>query len=238
MSKKFIIAIDGPAGSGKSTSAKIVARRLGFLYIDTGAMYRAITYLALKKGIIENNNSIIEETKHSKIELKHSDGITTVLLNDENITDFIRTPEVNFNVSDVSKIQKVREILVQKQRQMAEENFGVVMEGRDITTVVFPDADVKVFMTASIEQRAERRVKEYEEKGVDVAIDDIRKNLLDRDRIDSSRNVSPLTKAPDAIEVNTSDVTIEEQVKIILNKVKEKAKAKGIEIPQLEEEKK
>ena len=141
-------------------------------------------------------------------------------------------------MSDVSKIQEVREILVHKQRQMAEENFGVVMEGRDITTVVFPDADVKFFMTASIEQRAERRAKEYEEKGVDVAIDDIRKNLLDRDRIDSSRNVSPLTKAPDAVEVNTSDVTIEEQVNIILNKVKEKAKERGIEIPQLEEEKK
>lgn len=235
MSKKFIIAIDGPAGSGKSTSAKIVASRLGFLYIDTGAMYRAITYLALKKNIIGNNISIIEETKTSKIELKHSKGITTVLLNDEDITDFIRTPEVNFNVSDVSKIQEVREILVQKQRQMAEQNFGVVMEGRDITTVVFPEADVKVFMTASIEQRAERRAKEYEVKGVEVEIEDIRKNLLNRDRIDSSRNVSPLTKAPDAVEVNTSDVTIEDQVNIILNKVKETAKLKGIKIPQLEE---
>jgi len=166
MSKGIIVAIDGPAGSGKSTSAKMVAKKLGYLYIDTGAMYRAITFLTIKNNILHDEKKIIELAKSSKIELEFVNDETKVVVNGKDITNSIRTVEVNNHVSDISKIKQLRVVLVQKQREMGKEKNGVVMEGRDITTVVFPDADVKIFLTASINQRAERRAKEFSANGL------------------------------------------------------------------------
>ncbi len=229
MSQKLIVAIDGPAGSGKSTSAKLVAQKLNYLYIDTGAMYRAVTFVSMKNSLV-NNDDIIKVAEESIIELNFENGITQVKINGEDVTDKIRDISVNKKVSDVSKIEGVRKALVKKQKAMGNKDGGVVMEGRDISTVVFPEADVKIFLTASIEQRANRRAKEYAEKGADVSIEEIKTNLLQRDKIDSTREISPLTKADDAVEVDTSKVTIDEQVNIILRQVKIAADKKGIKV--------
>jgi cytidylate kinase len=230
MSKGLIIAIDGPAGSGKSTSAKLIAHKLGYTYIDTGAMYRAVTYLALENGAIEDESRIIELARNCKIDLKYEDGEVVVLLNSIDVSGEIRSSEVNAHVSDVSKISGVRRLLVEKQRAMGRSGRGVVMEGRDIGTIVFPDADVKIFLTAALDIRADRRTKEYTERGSDVVVDEIKNNLINRDKIDSSRNDSPLTKAADAVEVDTTNVTIEEQVNLILEVVKKIAKKKNIQL--------
>ena len=230
MSNGLIIAIDGPAGSGKSTSAKLIAKKLGYLYIDTGAMYRAITFLALKNGAINNEARIIELARKSKIDLKYDNDDLIVILNDQNVSDEIRSASVNENVSDVSKISNVRKLLVEKQQEMAKRSSGVVMEGRDIGTVVFPDADVKIFLTASLDTRADRRVKEYFEKGSKVIAEDIKSNLSNRDKIDSSRNDSPLTKASDAIVIDTTNITINEQVDLILDHAKKAAQKKKIKL--------
>lgn len=230
MSKGLIIAIDGPAGSGKSTSAKLIAQKLGYIYIDTGAMYRAITYLALEFATIQNESRIIELARSCKIDLEYKDGEVIVLLNDRNVSKDIRSAEVNAHVSDVSKISEVRKLLVEKQRAMGAKGSGVVMEGRDIGTVVFPNADVKIFLTASLDIRANRRTKEYNENGSKVLVDDIKSNLFNRDKIDSSRNDSPLTKASDAVEVDTTNVTIDEQVNLILTEAKKVAIKKNIQL--------
>ena len=230
MSKGLIIAIDGPAGSGKSTSAKLIAKKLGYLYIDTGAMYRAITFLASENGAIKDEAKIIELARNSKIELKYNNGEIVVMLNDRDISEEIRSSQVNASVSDVSKISAVRKLLVEKQREMGEKGHGIVMEGRDIGTVVFPEADVKIFLTASLDIRANRRVKEYAEKGSEVVIEEIKNNLSSRDKIDSSRDDSPLTKAPDAVAIDTTSITINEQVNLILEQVKIVAQKKNIEL--------
>ncbi len=230
MSKNLIVAIDGPAGSGKSTSAKLVAARLNYLYIDTGAMYRAITFLAIRKNILRDEKLIVSLAEKSEIKLLFEDGETKVFVNNEDLTRSIRSVEVNRFVSDVSKIKDLREIMVDKQRELGSKDDGVVMEGRDITTVVFPNADVKIFLTASLEERASRRVKEFTENGTEVKLDDIKNNLIERDHIDSSREVSPLKKAPDALTVDTTKYSIEEQVNIILDAVKKTAYTKGIKL--------
>ena len=230
MSKNLIVAIDGSAGSGKSTSAKLVASRLNYLYIDTGAMYRAITFLAIKNEILDDEKLIISLAEESEIKLEFVDSETKVFVNDEDLTGNIRTVEVNSHVSDVSKIREVRKIMVDKQREMGSKGGGVVMEGRDITTIVFPNADVKIFLTALLDERASRRAKEFSENGTEVKLDDIKNNLIERDRIDSSREVSPLTQAPDAIVVDTTKYTIDEQVNIILKAVEKTAEEKGIKI--------
>lgn len=230
MSKNLIVAIDGPAGSGKSTSAKLVASRLNCLYIDTGAMYRAITFLAIRNKILDDEKLIISLAEESEIKLEFVDGETKVFVNDEDLTGNIRTAEVNRHVSDVSRIKEVRKIMVAMQRKMGSKSNGVVMEGRDITTVVFPNADVKIFLTASLDERASRRVKEFVENGTEVKLDTIKNNLIERDRIDSNREVSPLTQAPDAIVVDTTKYTIEEQVNIILEAVKKTSDEKGIKL--------
>jgi len=230
MSKGLIIAVDGPAGSGKSTSAKLIAKKLGYIYIDTGAMYRAITYLALESGAIQNEYRIIELARSCKIDLEYKDGEVIVLLNNRNVSKDIRSAEVNSHVSDVSKISEVRKLLVEKQREMGEKGNGIVMEGRDIGTVVFPKADVKIFLTASLDIRANRRAKEYIENGSKVLVDDIKSNLHSRDRIDSSRNDSPLIKALDAVEVDTTNVSIDEQVNLILEEVIKVANKKNIQL--------
>ena len=231
MFKRLIVAIDGPAGSGKSTSAKLVAQRLGYLYIDSGAMYRAVTLLAIRQSILKDEEAVVKLSKKLDFHLEFFEGVTKVIVDGEDVSDAIRSREVNANVSDISAIAGVRTALVDKQRELSRKNKGVVMEGRDIGTVVFPDADIKIFLTASIEERAKRRTKEYETKGIHVSQDEVKKNLLQRDSIDSSRDVSPLVKAPDACEVDTSKVTIDEQVSIILEKIKEVAEKKGVDLP-------
>ena len=231
MSKNLIIAIDGPAGSGKSTSAKLVAQKLGYLYIDTGAMYRAVTLMVSRNEIpLENIGGITELAGNIDIKLEYVNGKTSVYVSGENITEEIRSQNVNSKVSEISKIEGVRTALVAKQREMKDRNNGIVMEGRDIGTVVFPDADIKIFLTASIEQRAQRRAKEFEEKGIVVSLNEIKENIIHRDVIDSTRSIGPLKKAPDAVEIDTSKVTIEEQVNLILDVVKKKAEIKGIEV--------
>ncbi|MGB5848341.1 MAG: (d)CMP kinase [Ignavibacteriaceae bacterium] len=230
MSKNLVIAIDGPAGSGKSTTAQLVAQKLGFVYIDTGAMYRAITHLAIRNNALGNNNKIIELAANSDIDVKFKNGVTCISINGEDLTDKIRTLDVNNNVSDVSKIEEVRNILVRKQREIGSKTISVVMEGRDIATVVFPNADVKIFLTATIDERAKRRAKEYAENGTEIPVTEIKDSLKNRDQIDSSREVSPLVKAEDAILVDTSYVTIEEQVNIILQEVKRSAENLGIDV--------
>ncbi|MCU0332239.1 MAG: (d)CMP kinase [Ignavibacteriaceae bacterium] len=230
MSKGLIIAIDGPAGSGKSTSAKLIAKKLGYVYIDTGAMYRAITYLALDNEAINDESRIIELARNCKIDLNYEDGEVIVLLDGRNVSKEIRSANVNSHVSNVSKISEVRKVLVEKQREMGAKGNGVVMEGRDIGTVVFPNADVKIFLTASLDIRANRRTKEYIEKGSEVLVDDIKINLSNRDKIDSSRNDSPLTKASDAVEVDTTNVTIDEQVNLILEEAKKVAVRENIKL--------
>lgn len=224
MFRRFIVAIDGPAGSGKSTSAKLVAQKLNFLYIDTGAMYRAITYLAMKEKILSDHEKVSDLAQKCLMKLEFINGETKVFVDGENLTNEIRSPEVNSLVSDISKIAGVRDAMVKKQREMSLVNEGVVMEGRDIGTVVFPDADVKIFLTATIDERSVRRAKEFNEQGKAISIEAVKENLAQRDKIDSTRKISPLSKADDAIEVDTSNTTINEQVEIILKHVHKKLK--------------
>lgn len=225
MFDKFIIAIDGPAGSGKSTTAKLVADKLGFIYIDTGAMYRAVTYLSLQHNTVDNPEKVVELLKESEISLSYDNLTTKVFLNNEDISEKIRSLDVNSKVSQISKIPQVRELLVKKQQQIG--NTGnVVMEGRDIATVVFPNADLKIFLTAKIEERANRRRKEFISKGKEVSLEEIQENLLVRDEIDSTRDLSPLQKSDDAIELDTSELSIDEQVDKILKLAEEKMKLK------------
>jgi cytidylate kinase len=177
-------------------------------------MYRAITYSAITNDILENKEAIVKFTKESNLSLKYN-GDTKVFLNEVEITDEIRSPLVNSKVSDISKIIEVREELVAKQRLMGQQG-NCVMEGRDIGTVVFPNASVKIFLTASIDKRVDRRLKEFEDNGKKVFYDDVKENLVNRDIIDSTRDVSPLAKAEDAVEIDTSFLSIDEQVTEIL----------------------
>jgi cytidylate kinase len=193
-------------------------------------MYRAITFLAIRNNVLGNNNKIIELAANSEMDLKFENGVTCISINGENLTDKIRTLDVNNNVSNVSKIEEVRKILVKKQCEIGSKITSVVMEGRDIGTVVFPNADVKIFLTATIDERAKRRAKEYAQNGTEVPVTEIKNNLKNRDQIDSNREVSPLLKAEDAIVVDTSYVTIEEQVNIILEEVKRSAENLDIDI--------
>lgn len=226
MSKKLIVAIDGPSGSGKSTTAKLLADQLGYLYIDTGAMYRAVTFLALKEHVIDNPELIAGLAEKADISLKYENGKTEVALNGIDVTEEIRSVEVNSKVSEVSKIKAVREALVSRQRELGRSGKGAVIEGRDIGTVVFPHADLKFYLTASIIERAKRRAKEFGEKGKTIGVEEVKNNLLHRDKIDSTREVSPLSKAADAIEIDTTSLTIEEQVNKILSIVRNTEKIK------------
>ena len=218
MQKFIIIAIDGPAASGKSTLAKDLADKLGYLYVDTGAMYRAITFYALEHKIVEDNDELIKILQDLKLELEYENKLTRVFINDEEVTEKIRTPEVNSKVSDISKIKEVRTEMVKLQREMAN-NKNLVVEGRDTTTVVFPKADLKIFLTADVKERARRRYLEYKEKGEEVTLEDVEASINNRDHIDSSRDVSPLKKADDAIEVDTTNLTIEEEINRIVARV-------------------
>ena len=223
--KKIVIAIDGHSSCGKSTVAKSLARLLGYIYIDSGAMYRAVTLYALRKGLIKNGvpdiPKIINELKNIKITFLWDEVAekNTTFLNGENIEEEIRQLEVSQNVSPVSAIADVRKEMVKQQRENGK-NKGIVMDGRDIGTVVFPNAELKIFMTASPEIRAQRRFLELKEKGQEVDFDEILRNVLTRDNIDSTREVSPLKKADDALILDNSKLTREEQLNWALEQVK------------------
>jgi cytidylate kinase len=216
--KKIVIAIDGHAACGKSTSAKLLAKKLNYIFIDSGAMYRAVTLHLLKKNIDpDNTNQVLEALKEIDVEfrLNKENGQNDVYLNNVIVSHEIRSMHVNDHVSTISSIKEVRQFLVAKQQEIGKKK-GIVMDGRDIGTVVFPNASLKIFMTASIEARAGRRLAELQEKGIVASEDEIIKNLRDRDHKDSTRRESPLRKADDAIIVDTSTLTIEEQINKLL----------------------
>jgi cytidylate kinase len=213
------VTIDGPAGSGKSTTARLVAQKLGFLYIDTGAMYRAATLRVLSLGINpDDEKTVVDIIRDTDIKLTSSKGNIKIFLNKKDVTKDIRSPKVTRFVSKVSSYRGVREYLVALQREMAENN-NVVCEGRDIGSVVFPNADIKVYIDCSLEERAKRRLLDLERAHVKVSLDEVKKEIENRDTLDSERDISPL-KVPDGAEIiDTSQLTIEEQVKRVLDLV-------------------
>ncbi len=222
---KITIAIDGYSSTGKSTVAKQLAKYLGYVYIDTGAMYRAVTFYAMKKGLISDDDfnieALIYQLPNIKISFKFNEalGFAEVYLNDINVEKEIRTLEVSSFVSKVAAISPVRHKLVEQQQKMGKDR-GVVMDGRDIGTVVFPDAELKLFMTASAEKRAVRRYEELISRGDKVLYEDVLQNVQERDHIDTTRKDSPLEKAKDAIEIDNSNLSLEEQFDKILQLAK------------------
>jgi cytidylate kinase len=217
---RITVAIDGPAGSGKSTVSKEVARRLGYAYVDTGAMYRAVALLGLRKGIDRSDeNGFIKEAAGAAMEFRVTGDGQRFFVNGEDVTDKVRRPEVGELSSPVSAIPDVRRYLTEAQRRMARDG-GVVMEGRDIGTVVCPQAEVKVFVTASEEERARRRFLELKQKGVDADLEEVRAGIAERDRRDSSREVAPLVKAADAVELVTDGLSIEQVVDRVIDLVR------------------
>ncbi len=232
MVNEMIVSIDGPAGAGKSSISKEVAKKLKLTYIDTGAMYRALTYKA-----IENNIDIFDEKKlektllDSEIELvsDFEEDILKIFLDKKEITNEIRTPAVSQAVSEVSTHKKIREIMVQKQRDIANSRGNVILDGRDIGTVVFPFADVKIFLTASVNERAKRRLMELEEKGLEINLDELIKEMKKRDRQDTEREFSPLKPADDAIIVDTTDLKYDEVKDKIVDIIDKISKIKEIE---------
>lgn len=218
----FKIAIDGPSSSGKSTLAKRVAKELDFVYIDTGAMYRAMGYYFLNNNLDLNDIDVVNDNVNDvSIEINYIDGVQHVLLNGEDISSVIRKEEVGNAGSVISTYQVVREKLVEMQQEMAKVQ-SVVMDGRDIGTVVLPDADVKIYLNADCHERAIRRHKELLEKGITKTLDDVEKDLAERDYRDMNRKNSPLKKADDAIEIDSTSLEIEEVVEKVLNIVREK----------------
>lgn len=206
------IAIDGPAGAGKSTIAKLVAQKLGFIYVDTGAMYRAMALYFIRQQIdAKDEAAIAEACKEIDVSIEYEDGQQQVWLNGENVNGLIRTEEVSMMTSDTSKYAVVREKLLSLQREIAQKK-DVIMDGRDIGTCILPDADLKVYLTASAKERANRRYKEQTERGIVCDIAQIEKDIIARDEQDMNRAIAPLKKAEDAVEVDASDMTIEEVV--------------------------
>ncbi|QCX38010.1 (d)CMP kinase [Aureibaculum algae] len=222
MSKKIIIAIDGFSSTGKSTIAKQLAKQLGYAYVDTGAMYRAVTFFAMQHNYVSadflKEKELIENLKNISLKFKYNEKLkfSEMYLNDKNIEKEIRTMEVSRMVSKVAAISAVRRKLVEQQQEMGKDK-GLVMDGRDIGTVVFPDAELKLFMTASAEKRATRRYKELLDKGDKVSFEEVLQNVQQRDHIDSTRKDSPLIQAEDAIEFDNSDMGLKEQFERILN---------------------
>lgn len=213
----YNVAIDGPAGAGKSTVAKRVAKELGFIYVDTGAMYRALAVFFLQKGLKpEDTQQIANACREAKVSIGYEDGVQQVYLNGENVTDRLRKEEVGNMASVSSAIGEVREQLLELQRELARTQ-DVVMDGRDIGTNILPDADVKVYLTASVMTRANRRYLELKEKGIPCDLDEIAHDIEERDARDMNREIAPLQQAEDAVLVDSSDMTIDEVVETIRN---------------------
>lgn len=217
--KKIQIAIDGPASSGKSTVAKIIARNLDLIYLDTGAMYRVATFVALQKET-DDAKEIIEFIEKNPISFMNGQKGQEVLMGSENVTEVIRTNEVTNTVSKISAMTEIREFMVAEQQRIAK-NGGIIMDGRDIGTVVLPKADLKIFLVASVDERAERRYKENLSKGIPTDLERLKIEILERDRKDSTRAISPLKQAEDAILLDSTGKTINEIVQFIEDKAKE-----------------
>ena len=215
--KNLVVAIDGPAGAGKSTVAQLAARKLGCTYIDTGAMYRAVAWKTLQRKQPVTDELILDVVKDVHVELAYVEGKTTVSVDGTDVTGEIRTPEVTAIVSQVAALGPVRSRMVELQRRMAAKG-SVLMDGRDIATSVLPDANVKIFLTASIEERARRRYKEMQAKGYDVSLEELQKDIAARDKADSEREISPLVQAPDAELLDTSHMGIDEVVQAIIGR--------------------
>ncbi len=227
MRNVYNIAIDGPAGAGKSTIARSAAEKLHFVYVDTGAMYRAMALHFLRNGILpEDETAVSQAAQEANVTISYIDGVQQVLLNRENVSGLIRTPQVSAMASAVSVYMPVREKLVELQRELAlKEN--IIMDGRDIGTCVLPDADLKIYMTADSRVRAMRRYKEMEAKGEKCSLNDIEADIIERDRRDMNREHSPLCQAEDAVLLDTSHISIEETVDRILRLFYEKTGKEG-----------
>lgn len=229
MDKKITIAIDGFSSTGKSTLAKQLAKHLGYVYVDTGAMYRAVTFFAMQNGYITkeyfDKDSLINSLPFIKLQFKFNPdlGFAEMFLNDVNVETAIRTIEVSNFVSKVAEVSQVRAKLVEQQKEMGK-NKAIVMDGRDIGTVVFPDAELKIFMTASAATRAQRRFDELQQKGDNVTYEEVLKNVEERDYIDTHRVDSPLLKAVDAVEIDNSHLNKEEQFQLVLDLVNDNTK--------------
>ena len=217
------VAIDGPAGAGKSTIARKAAAELGFIYVDTGALYRTVALNALRNGVKDTKNpqEVIPTLASAEVSLKFIDGVQHVFLRDEDVSTAIRQNEVSMAASNVSSIPEVRAFLFDLQRNIAKNN-DCIMDGRDIGTVVLPDAKIKIFLTASAEARADRRFKELQEKGQDVAYEVILTEIKERDYQDMNRATAPLKQAKDAVLVDTTEIDLEESIALMINTIKER----------------
>lgn len=222
----LIVAIDGPAGSGKSTTARAVAQALGFLYLDTGAMYRAMALAFLRADEPPTEGGAAAVLKGTSIDVRHEGGEMRVLLNGEDVSRRIRAQDAGQVVSRISALPAVREKMVAEQRRIARERVaaegGVVLDGRDIGTVVFPDADVKIFLVADVEERARRRLAERREQGEEASLEEVKREIEARDRADRERSLAPLRRAEDAVELDTTDRTVSEQVQVVVEHVRER----------------
>lgn len=219
MKERLTIAMDGPAGSGKSTIAQRLAKKLDYLYLNSGSMYRAMTLLALREGGDPANvSALIQLAKNCRIDFSNN-GKTT-LLNGEDVSDALRTPEIDRAIADIAKIPDIRREMVRQQRRIGE-NGGIIVEGRDVTTVVFPEADLKFYISASVEERAKRRFTEQQAKDIETTLEQVEQEIRERDQMDESREHSPLQTAEDAIVVDTTSMTINQAVEFVLNRVED-----------------
>lgn len=226
--KKINVAIDGPAGAGKSSISRKAAAELGYIYVDTGALYRTVGVSALRKKInMEDDNAIISVLPDTKIEMKFIDGEQKMFLNGEDVSKEIRFPEASMAASRVSAVPKVREFLFNLQKEIAEKN-DCIMDGRDIGTVVLPDAQVKIFLTASPERRAERRCKELIEKGIEANYEEVLSDMVKRDYNDSHRAIAPLKMADDGILLDTSDIGLEDSIKLVIDTIRKTVAEKSV----------
>lgn len=220
--RKLVIAIDGFSSTGKSSISKEIAKRLGIVHLDTGALYRGITYYALENSISENGSinltDLFTKLEFVNLEFRNENGEMILYLNDKNISQEIRTTEVSDHVSFIAKQKEVRDFLLNTQRKMAEKG-GVIMDGRDIGTVILPDADYKFFLTASPDERARRRFLELQQLGIESTLEEVKENLLKRDKIDSEREVAPLKQASDAILIDNTSINKQETIELILSKI-------------------
>lgn len=221
----MIVAIDGPAGSGKSTTARAVAGRLDFLYLDTGAMYRAVALAFLREGAEATDDEAARLLPKLRVDVEHAEGGMHVFLDGQDVTDAIRRPEVGAMASDVGRLARVRAKLVAEQQRLGQQHAarGVVVDGRDIGTVVFPDADVKIFMDARAEERARRRQAELAGRGHEKPFEEVLAEIRQRDRQDRGRAIAPLRQAPDAVLLDTSALSFDEQVAFVVARVRERA---------------